>query len=80
MSGANKGSAANELQQKTRVIAKLSENGISTEKDLQMINIEHVLKLPNITIGEMNIILELQKASKSNRLFSYLGSRENTQE
>ena len=76
MSGTNKGNAAHDLQQKTKVIAKLSENGISTEKDLQAINIEHVLKLPNVTIGEMNIILEIQKASKSNRLYSYLGSRD----
>ena len=34
---------------------------------------ESILKIPNITIQDMTVIMELQKATKSGKLFSYLG-------
>ena len=34
---------------------------------------ESILKIPNITIQDMTVIMELQKAPKANKLFSYLG-------
>ena len=34
---------------------------------------EAILKIPNITIPDMGVIMELQKNTKSGKLFSYLG-------
>ena len=53
------------LQQKVKVLNKLFDAKCRTEKDLQ--------KIPNITIQDMTVIMELQKATKSGKLFSYLG-------
>lgn len=67
------------LQQKTKVLNKLFEANCKTEKDLQALDIESILKIPNITIQDMTIITELQKQTKANKLFSYLGGGGNEQ-
>lgn len=67
------------LQQKTKVLNKLFEANCKTEKDLQALDIESILKIPNITIQDMTIITELQKQIKANKLFSYLGGGVNEQ-
>ena len=61
------------LQQKVKVLIKLYESGCKTEKELQSLSMESILKIPNITIADMTVIMELQKQTKTNRLFSYLG-------
>ena len=61
------------LQQKVKVLNKLFDAKCRTEKELQALDMESVLKIPNITIQDMTVIMELQKATKSNKLFSYLG-------
>ena len=68
------------LQQKVKVLSKLFENGCKTEKELQSLNMESILKIPNITIQDMTVIMELRKQVKSNRLFSYLGGGDNEQQ
>ena len=60
------------FQQKIKVLTKLVDSGYDTEKKLQQLNTEGILKIPGITIPEISIILELQKQTKSNQLFSYL--------
>ena len=60
------------FQQKIKVLTKLVDSGYDTEKKLQQLNTEGILKIPGITIPEISIILELQKHTKSNKLFSYL--------
>ena len=60
------------FQQKVKVMNKLIEAGCDTEKKLQQLDMEGILKIPNITIPDMNIIMELQKQTKANKLFSYL--------
>ncbi len=62
------------FQQKVKVMNKLFDNGYNTEKKLQQLDMEKILKIPNITIHDMNLILELQKHIKSNKLFTYLGN------
>lgn len=37
------------------------------------VSMESILKIPSITIQDMTVIMELQKATKSGKLFSYLG-------
>lgn len=61
------------LQQKVKVLNKLFDAKCRTEKELQALDMENILKIPNITIQDMTIIMELQKAAKANKLFSYLG-------
>ncbi len=67
------------LQQKVKVLNKLFEANCKTEKDLQALGIEELLKIPNITIQDMTVITELQKQVKANKLFSYLGGGSNEQ-
>ena len=61
------------LQQKVKVLNKLFDAKYRTEKVLQGLSMESILKIPNITIQDMTVIMELQKATKSGKLFSYLG-------
>ena len=68
------------LQQKVKVLTKLYESGCTTEKGLQSLTMESILQVPGITIADMQIILELQKQTKANKLFSYLGGDDNDQE
>ena len=58
------------FQQKVKVMNKLFEAGCDTEKKLQQLDMEAILKIPNITIPDMNVIMELQKQ----KLFSYLSN------
>ena len=56
------------FQQKTKLLTKLFDAGCNTEKKLQQLD-----KIPGITIPDMSLIIELQKQTKVNKLFSYLG-------
>lgn len=66
-------------QQKFKVLTKLFENGCDTEKKLQELNMEGILKIKNITIPDMVVINELQKHCKTHTLFSFLGGGANEQ-
>ena len=61
------------FQNKVKVLNKLFDSGCDTEKKLQQLDMEAILKIPNITIHDMGAIMELQKNTKSGKLFSYLG-------
>ena len=61
------------FQQKIKVLNKLFDANCRTEKDLQALTMESILKIPIITILVMSVIIELQKNTKANKLFSYLG-------
>ena len=61
------------MQQKIKVLSKLYDNGCNNEKKLQKLSMESILKIPGITISDMNIILDLQKSTKAGKLFSYIG-------
>lgn len=61
------------LQQKVKVLSKLFDAKCTTEKALQDLSLENILKIPNVTIQDITIITELQKHAKNNKLFTYLG-------
>ena len=61
------------LQQKVKFLKKLFDAKCRTEKDLQGLSMESILKIPGITIPDMALIIEFQKETKANKLFSYLG-------
>lgn len=65
------------LQQKVKVLQKLFDNKICTEKELQTLDLDRLLKIPNISITDIKIIVDIQKQSKANKLFSYLGGDAN---
>lgn len=67
------------FQQKTRVMNKLFEHGINTEKELQNLTIKSIVAIKGITVPEMNIISELQESAKTGKLFSYLGGADDEQ-
>lgn len=67
------------LQQKVKVLNKLFDAKCRTEKELQALDMESILKIPNITIQDMTVIMELQKQAKAHTLFSYLGGGEDEQ-
>lgn len=68
------------LQQKVKVLNKLFDAKCRTEKDLQALSMESILQIQGITIQDMTIIMELQKQTKNNKLFSYLGGGDNEQQ
>lgn len=67
------------FQQKTRVMNKLFEHGINTEKELQNLTLKNIVTIKNITVAEMNVISELQESAKAGKLFSYLGGTDDEQ-
>ena len=52
------------FQHKMKVLTKLYEGGCKTEKELQALELAEMLKIPNITVQELSIIVELQKSVK----------------
>ena len=59
-----------------KTIAKLMEEGFATEKEIQAMTIDEMLLLPGISVGEIGMINELQKAIKANKVITYLGGEE----
>ena len=59
-----------------KMIAKLLEEGYATEKDIQAMEVDDMLLLPRISVEEIGMISELQKAIKANKVISYLGGEE----
>lgn len=60
------------LQQKIKAMEKLKAAGIKDEKQLAAVEFETLIKLPGISIQELNVIAEIKKNVKANHLFSYL--------
>ncbi len=58
------------FQQKTKLLTKLFDAGCNTEKKLQQLDMESILKIPGITIPDMSLIIEFQKQTKANKLFA----------
>ncbi len=59
-----------------KTIAKLMEEGYATEKEILAMGIDEMLLLPGISVAEIGMINELQKAIKANKIISYLGGEE----
>ena len=61
------------FQQKTKTMAKLIDNGITSEKDLQNLNFDSVLQIPGITMQDLAVVSQLQKHTKDNKLYEIFG-------
>lgn len=60
------------LNQKIKLITRLAEAGIDTEKKLADLSVENMLKIQNITIPDIHNYIELKQVVKSGKLLSYL--------
>lgn len=59
-----------------KTIAKLLEEGFATEKDILAMTMDDILLIPGISLVEVAMINNLQKAIKANKVISYLGGDE----
>ena len=62
-----------------RVVTRLIESGITTEKAVTALKLKDILEIPNITKAEMLAICDLQDAIKENRVFSFFTLAEETE-
>lgn len=60
------------MQQKMNVLTKLRDDSIKDEKELQNLSAERMLKIPDVSIQDMQVIIDLQKSVRAGRLYSYL--------
>lgn len=65
------------FKQKVNLISRLANAGYDTEKSLNDLEIEEMLKIPKVTISDIHNIIELKKAVKSGRFLSYLAQKTN---
>ena len=53
-----------------RVLNKMFEAGVDTDKKVLDLKIEDILALPNITVGEIKEVTGIQRALKAKRMIS----------
>lgn len=59
-----------------RSISKLMEAGFDNEKAVLALTMDDILALPGITVGEIGMINEIQKAVRANKVITFLGGGE----
>ena len=60
-------------QKAVKVINKIFEAGITEEKDISAMTLDEILEIQGITVAEIGIINDLQKAIKANTVITFLG-------
>lgn len=59
-----------------RSIAKLIEAGFDNERAVLALTMDDILALPGITVAEIGLINEIQKAVKTNKVITFLGGEQ----
>lgn len=59
-----------------KVLNKIFEAGFTTEKDISAMTMDDILSMQGITVTEISMINELQKAIKANKVITFLGGGE----
>ena len=62
-------------QKAVKVINKIFEAGI-TEKEISAMTLDEILEIQGITVAEIGMINDLQKAIKANKVITFLGGGE----
>ncbi len=62
-------------QKAVKVINKIFEAGITEEKDISAMTLDEILEIQGITVAEIGMINDLQKAIKANKVITFLGGR-----
>ena len=60
-------------QKAVKVINKIFEAGITEEKDISAMTLDEILEIQGITVAEIGMINDLQKAIKANKVITVLG-------
>ena len=63
-------------QKAVKVINKIFEAGITEEKDISAMALDEILEIQGITVAEIGMINDLQKAIKANKVITFLGGGE----
>ena len=63
-------------QKVVKVINKIFEAGITEEKDISAMTLDEILEIQGITVTEIGMINDLQKAIKANKVITFLGGGE----
>lgn len=63
-------------QKAVKVINKIFEAGITEEKDISAMTLDKILEIQGITVAEIGMINDLQKAIKANKVITFLGGGE----
>ena len=57
-------------QKAVKVINKIFEAGITEEKDISAMTLDEILEIQGITVAEIGMINDLQKAIKANKVIT----------
>ena len=63
-------------QKAVKVINKIFEAGITEEKEISAMALDEILEIQGITVAEIGMINDLQKAIKANKVITFLGGGE----
>ena len=63
-------------QKVVKVINKIFEAGITEEKEISAMTLDEILEIQGITVVEIGMINDLQKAIKANKVITFLGGGE----
>ena len=63
-------------QKAVKVINKIFEAGLTEEKDISAMTLDEILEIQGITVVEIGMINDLQKAIKANKVITFLGGGE----
>ena len=63
-------------QKAVKVINKIFEAGITGEKEISAMTLDEILEIQGITVAEIGMINDLQKAIKANKVITFLGGGE----
>ncbi|MGL6199673.1 MAG: hypothetical protein ACRC3H_12145 [Lachnospiraceae bacterium] len=55
-----------------RILNRLLDGGYSSEKVILAMSMDDILALPNVTVADIALVNELQKAIRSNRVIAFL--------
>lgn len=66
-------------QKAVKCLAKLICAGFDTEKAVLAMSMDEILSIPGITVAEISLINEMQKAVKANKVFSFLAGTDKEQ-
>lgn len=58
-------------QKAVKVINKIFEAGITEEKDISAMTLDEILEIQGITVAEIGMINDLQKAIKANKVITF---------
>ena len=58
-------------QKAVKVINKIFEAGITEEKNISAMTLDEILEIQGITVAEIGMINDLQKAIKANKVITF---------